>query len=578
MSRLTPSTTISGSGGVSSLIRSASSLQNTIANYEDSIQAFQYENSGHTDTAYAAYKDYLSSRINTLNSTGTISDAQKALTLTKSLESATHANVSANIQRENIQIMAGNATLQDKYNLIVKQYTEAVNNGDLTLAQTLESQAYSVNQSIQYQAQQAADAAAALAKAGNGTTTGTSGVTYQGDVVTNLKEALKNLTTLGKNASETQLNQTLKDYVQGKLPGAEQAPKQLAALGVNIKTDQPNYWDVVNGIAGAIYNASVLKAQAEAPINPLVSETYAQQAQDYLTGAAKFDTLGGSLTMQDLQQAMKDPAMFAYDNTKGTYIRSTVSGYQYMTDQNGKQFLAPTYSGIAPKTQQGGDNVLFLSPNQTTAMTKLGLNFSENKSGTTGNGVQVQLTENSPQWLKSILGENGVSNFYTDNNGNLVFKAASLDGKGDSSGNAYYTLSTDASGLHGIFEHTLNGQISLAGGDYGFNAGAAQLLINQAQGISHEINVQQQLQAAQLALAKPKPLPAISVPRPVAPAQHIVQPPRISAPQPVAPHVVNPQTPGVNPQQTSGNVQGAAGFQGGNNFNLLTSGGGGIRL
>jgi len=560
MPSLSPSTNIGGSA--SSLIRSAASLTAQIQAYQDSLQAYQYQNSAYTDDAYAAYKDYLNNRISALQNTGTVADAQKALTLTKALEAATHSNISSSITRENIAIMGGNATKTDKLNLIGSQFQRALSNGDLTLAQSLESQYYGLSQQIQYEAQQAASAADTLAKAGNGTTTGTTGVTYQGEVISNLKNALQDFTQLSKNASEKTVNAAAKNFVQAN-------KDVFQALGVNVATQQPNYWDVVNGVAGAIYNATVLKAQAEAPINPLVARTYALDAQGYLDGANKFDTLGGKLSMQELQQAMQDPSMFAYDNTSGKYIRTTTTGYQYITDQNGNKTLAPTYSGMAPKTQSGGDNVYFLTPNETTTMTKLGLNFSENKDGTTGNGVRVQATVNTPDWLRGVLGENGVANFYTDSNGNLVFKAASLDGKGDSTGNTYYTLASDANGLHGLFEHTLDGKISLAGGDYGFNNGAAQLLINQAQQTQYTINMQQQMQAAELKLAQPTSLPQISVQRPTAPAQNILQPAK--APQPIAPKIVSPQVPTVNPQQpASVNLQGGG-------FNLQ-GGGGGIRL
>lgn len=562
MASLSPSTNLGGS--VSSLIRSATSLTNQIAAYNDSLQAFQYQNSAYTDNAYQSYKSYLQGRIKNLQSTGTVADAQKALTLTKTLEAATHSNISASITRENIAIMGGNATKTDKLNLIGSQFQRALANGDMTLAQSLESQYYGLSQQIQYEAQQAASAAATLAKAGNGTTTGTSGVAYQGEVVSNLKNALQDFTQVAKNASEKTVNAAAKNFVTSN-------KAVFQALGVNVATQQPNYWDVVNGVAGAIYNATVLKAQAEAPINPLVARTYALDAQGYLDGANKFDTLGGKLTMQELQQAMQDPAMFAYDNTTGTYKRTNVTGYQYL-NENGQKVLAPTYGGMVGAAAQ---KVYFLTPTETATMTKLGLNFSQNKNGTTGNGVRVQATANSPDWLKNVLGENGIANFYTDSNGNLVFKAASLDGKGDSTGNTFYTLTTDANGLHGLFEHTLDGKISLAGGDYGFNAGAAQLLINQGQQLQQKISMQQQLQAAELKLARPAPLPRISVPRPTAPAQHISVP-RVSSPA-IAPRIVSPQAPTVNPQHAATTGTGIN-VQPGGNFNLQGAGPGSISL
>src|SRR6185503_16605610 len=143
-------------------------------------------------------------------------------------------------------------------------------------------------------------------------------------------------------------------------------------------------------------------------------------------------------------------------------------------------------------------------------------------AGTTGNGVEVQATANTPDWLTKIIGKGGVSNFFTDQSGNLVFgtNVGSSNGK-------YYTLTTDANGLHGLFEHTIDGKIALAGGDYGFNAGAAQLLINQGQQLQQKISMQQQMQQAELKLAQPPALPSISVSAPaVLPSISI---PRVSA-------------------------------------------------
>lgn len=97
MPSLSPYTNLGGSA--SSLIRSAASLSNSIAAYQDSLKAFEYQNSAYTDDAYSGYKDYLNSRISALQATGTVADAQKALTLTKTLEAATHSNISASITR-----------------------------------------------------------------------------------------------------------------------------------------------------------------------------------------------------------------------------------------------------------------------------------------------------------------------------------------------------------------------------------------------------------------------------------------------------------------------------------------------
>lgn len=536
-----------GNANASSLLRSARSLQTQIQAYQDDVQALTYANSAYTDSAFASYQDYLSKRINALNSTGSIADATKAITMTKTLEGATHSNISASITRENIQIMAGKANLQDKYSLIVGQYQRAMGIGDLTLAQTLEKQAYDVDQQIQYQGQQAATAAATLARAGNGRTSGTGGVSYQGEVVSNLKAGISYLNGLSKNASEKELNTTLKNYVKEAAPA-------LNALGVHIDATQPNYWDVIHGITGAIYNAQVLKAQAESSSNPLVAKTYATEAANYLNGQTKIQTLAGSLTVQDIMQAQQDPAMFAFDNTTGTYKKSLQTGYQYMnfTNADGTQSsnLVPTYSGMTQRSQF--NKVFFLSPTQTTQMTKLGLNFSENKNGTTGDGVQVQLSGNSPQWLKQMLGENGLANMFTDQNGFLNFKGAASSGEGSSS----FTLAQDDKGLQGVYEHTADGTTHLTGGDYGFNAGAVNLLINKGQQVQQQIQVAKAKAAEQLHIQQSQAQHALEVQRAQNQAALISQQQTAATQARALQQAASPQPRTVAPQMPTYNPQG----------------------
>lgn len=547
-----------GNANTSSLLRSARSLQSQIQAYQDDVQALTYANSAYTDDAFSQYSNYLTDRINRLNSTGSIADATKAITMTKTLEGATHQNVSASITRENIQIMAGNASLQDKYGLIVNQYQRAMGIGDLTLAQTLESQAYNVDQQIQYQRQQAADASAALSKANAvaARSASSSGVTYQGQVQENLHKGLDAFNALAKNASEKELNASLRDYVKQNQP-------LLNSLGVHVAGDQPNYWDVTSGIVGALYNAQVLKAQAEAPINPLQSRTWANAAQLTISGGTKFQTLGGSLTAQEIMQAQQDPAMFAFDNSNGTYKRSIQTGYQYMAftnaDGSTANNLVPTYSGMTQRNQF--NKVFFLNPTETTQMTKLGLNFGQNKDQTSGDGVQVQLSGNSPQWLKQLLGENGIANMYSDQNGFLTFKGAAGNGEG----NSYFTLAQDDKGLQGIFEHTSDGTTHLTGGDYGFNAGAVQLLINKGQQVQQQIQVAQAKAAEQLRIQQVQAQQQLQVQMAQQQAQQIAQqqaqqaasqtrtlqqaasPQRTISPQPAT---FNPQPATINPQQT----------------------------
>lgn len=533
-----------GTGSTSALLKSSNTIQTELATYQDTVAKIEYENSAKTDADFQQYATYLQGRVDALNATGSVTSATKALNMQQEITSAQKSNVSANIQRENIQIMAGNASLSDKYNVIVDQFQRAISIGDNALAQSLESQAYSVSQSIQYQAQEAGTAAKALS---------TAQATTQGEIKTSLDNSLKQLNTDIQHVGEKGAESVVKQWVNVN-------SSTLASLGVVIPAgSQPNYFDLVKGIVGAQYNALVLKAQVQSAYDPIAAQNTLSQAQALQTGQTKIETLGGSITYQELTQAAQDPSMFSFDYASGKYIKTQQTGYQYVNGQ-----VAPTFSGTANKTEF--DKTFYLNPAQTKEMSGLGLTFSQNKSGTTGDGVYVQASQNSPAWLQNVLGGHGETQMYTDSTGNLQFVGSSSDGLSRS----YYTL-VGVNGLQGLYEHLPDGNTNLVGGDYGFNAGAAQLLVNMSQNTQHQIALEQAaVQASQAAirLAAPKPLPSISL----APPPPVTQPTATATIQPAAQTKSVQGAAGV-PQASSSSakaIQGAAGN--------IQSGGSGIKI
>jgi hypothetical protein len=337
------------------------------------------------------------------------------------------SNVSATIQRENIQVLSGNASLQDKYNVIAQQFVRAQANGDMTLAQTLEGQAYSLSQSIQYQAQQSAAAGVALAKAN---------ATSEGNVVTNLQSGLKQLDTILQNTGQKDFNSTIQSWVKDN-------QATFTALGVNIPAGaQPNYWNVVNGVMGAMYNHNMLAYQYLVSTDPQAAKVYKDKATQLFNGGTTISTLGGDVTAQQVQDAMANPSKYAYDASTGKFIPTQQTGYQY--NPANPMNPQPTYSGSVEQT-------VVLSPTQTAQMAALGLQFKVDtstgaKQNTATDGVQVQATSASPQWLRNILGDNGVTNIYTQSNSAtnkdmLQFKADSVSGHGK----ATYTIAGDGS-------------------------------------------------------------------------------------------------------------------------------------
>jgi hypothetical protein len=448
----------------SALLKNASNIRDQIATYQDSVQAFKYANSAYTDSALSDYQAYLQSRINSASASGSISGASKALSLTKSLDGAIKANISSSITRENIQVMSGNATLTDKYNTISNQYLRAYSNGDLTLAQSLMSQAYSVNQTIQLQQQQAADAGTALAKA-----TATSKGSGEASLSSGLEQSLKQLNNDIKTTGISDFNSTVKKWVDAN-------SSTLESLGVKLP-NQPNYFDVVHGVAGAMYNHDVLAAQAYAPVDQLKSQALLSKAQDLNSGVTTLPTLAGPKSVQEVMQAATSSVLqnglmaftsgvngkpgqqpgqqFVYNPSEGKFVETQKLGTQ-ATVQDGQFGLQPVYSGTIGK-------VTVLTPTQTTLMSKLGLNFSKNQSGGIDSGVQVQANADAPAWVKNVLGDNGVTNIFNTAEG-LQFTAASKNG----TGLATYTIISDAKGLNGIAEESNTGTHVL-NGEYGFN-------------------------------------------------------------------------------------------------------------
>lgn len=562
------------------LLNGATSIRDQLATYQDSVMAYQFGNSAYTDSALSEYSAYLQDRIKTLSTGGSISNASKALSLTKALDSATKSNISATITRENIQMMAGGASLTDKYNVISTQYMRAQANGDLTLAQTLMSQAYSVNQSIQLQAQQAADAATTLAKA--------NAASIGGDV-SSLKESLAQLNNDIKQTGSKQFDSTVSAWTKTNSAALE-------ALGVKLP-NQPNYFDIVHGVAGAIINHDSLAAKAYAPYDPGKASTFAADAYNMANGIDKLGTLGGNLTIPQILQASANPNQFVYNPSEGKFVQTQVIGHQmaqqYDINGNPTGFaLQPVYSGqlgdttfrtgaVNPSTGlpqkpgvDTGIHTAVLTPAQTSTISALGLKFDTNNKTKVGeSGVAVSATQDSPAWIKNILGDSGATNLFSTAQG-LQFTFNSKNGTGLSS----YTIISDKTGKLGVAEEANTGSYIL-NGQYGFNPSNLDTATKShgnflgalTGGLTSifggHASAESLLQNATGNYASPipmaqTPLPSISLP-PIQPLPSIS-----TTPTPAAASVI-PHT--VSVQNAAGNIQGS-------NVGNIQSGGKGIPI
>jgi hypothetical protein len=401
-----------------------------------------------------------------LQGAGSITDETRALSLNAAYTSAVNKNVSFNVVTLSGQILAGNANPQDKLDYLHHAYQQVLATGDVTAATTIQNEAYTLSQKIQYDAQTADTARQTLASAN---------ASGKANVATYLKGQLQLLNNSIQHVGQTGMNNAIQNWVQ-------QNSKQLEALGVKLTPGaQPNYWDIVQGVGHAMTNAYNLAYTAELPVNPSTAEGYLVNAQKLAYGVDKLPTLAGDKNALDIQKFAQNPAASVPAYTNGVFnlkdsVQTGFNGY----DQNGQP--QQTYSGSIKQT-------VFLTAQQTMQMHQLGLQFTENKSKTTGNGVEVQVGPNSPGWIKSILGPNGVTNMFTTGQG-LQFEAGTKSGLG------YYTIAQDSKGLMAPYLHTQDGKVTALAGQYGFNQKVNTIVSNAT---VQQLQVNQKIQQAQAA-------------------------------------------------------------------------------
>jgi hypothetical protein len=470
--------------GTSGLLKSAASVRNQLAAYQDQQMAFEYKMSGYTDSAFTAYTDYLRSRVNSLSASGSIANASKALSLTSTMDSAMRSNVSASISRASDAIMQGSATSQDKLALIQNQYLRALDNQDMTLAQSLASRADSLSQTIQLQEQTAQQNAITLAKAQGASNDNAATQFENGLHQLNADVGAGGMAKFNSESSKWVAANKDKFLALADSPSID--PQTKASIEKAVSTSQPSYQDIVAGTTAAIMAVHLTAANALYPYDPQAAQGYYDKYAAIANGTTKMPTLAGSLTAQDIQTWQQQPGMFTpHENTTGGKLEftyksaglqsgeSAITGYQF--DQNGN--LVPQFAG--------GENG-YVVPDQATAdkinnqLKALGANFQPVKvDQNLTNGITTQFSDKTPQWLKdtSFGQKNLTTQMYMTPQG-LQF------GTLDSSGQAHgYLITQDQKGLNGLYNaENVNGQLTFrqqnAKGDYGFNQNQNSLVNN----------------------------------------------------------------------------------------------------
>lgn len=134
--------------GVSALLKSAQSAAKKVQQQEDALQNYNWQSSAQTYSDFVNYSKYLNTRLQSST------DVTEQIGYATTLRSAQRSYTSNEIQRTTQDVMAGNATTQDKMDTVRNLFDQAVANGDSNLSQNLFSQWQSL--SVQQQNEQQA--------------------------------------------------------------------------------------------------------------------------------------------------------------------------------------------------------------------------------------------------------------------------------------------------------------------------------------------------------------------------------------------------------------------------------------
>lgn len=257
--------------GTTGLLKSAASAKKKIQAQQDALVAFDWENSAQTYEDFQEYSKYLQDRADATT------DASQALTINKTITSARKSYVSNELQRQSMAVAEGRATTTDKLNSVYNFYQQAVDNGDMNLAQNLASQYDSLTVQIQNEALAAQNAASTLALNG-----------------------VKTLDQLITKATKGDL--TGDGLIQ--LPNGE-VIKSIATLNDEFKSDT-----VTQDYFGEVYRTiqalqqTVADAYTGAQTQD-VTDSIESKFGDIITGEKKFNVGGMQLTPQEVELAYR---------------------------------------------------------------------------------------------------------------------------------------------------------------------------------------------------------------------------------------------------------------------------------
>lgn len=255
-----------------SLLKSAAATKKKIQAQQDAEVAFEWENSSQTYEDFLSYSKYLENRA------AKTTDPSTRMTYATKIRSAQRSYTSNELQRQQIKIMEGTATTQDKMNLVKDLHAQAVDNGDFNLAQNLYSQYDALSIKLQNEQEAALKQYETTLKSG------------QADAD---KAVKKLITDLEKGADDVTLP------TGEKVTPLAQIARDLETTGGSSAT-----WKAAQDTLEAIRNVVIDQynnATTQEQVDKL-EETYGSGLQD-LDKKLKFSVGGTSLTAQEVVNA-----------------------------------------------------------------------------------------------------------------------------------------------------------------------------------------------------------------------------------------------------------------------------------
>lgn len=455
---------ITGGGSVSSLVKSASTIANSIAAFNDTIQKNAFAND-HSDSAYNTYNDYLSGRVKLLQSSGSITDQTKAATLSQEQVTALKANQSFNIQTSTIAVLDGTGTPQEKLTVLGNAFQSLYSVGDVNAAQSYESQYYSYSQTIQLQEQTAANALASAAKSAS-SAYGSAVTAGEATIANNIQNGNAAFQQFGPKfldkMSSAYLTQVEAATGGKKVSGVASifagVQGQVGALQAGVQLN-----DTTKYAQGTYTPGSALDLYTQAIIgDPTKATSYKDKIDSIINGVTNYNVAGKSLNWTALNNTVaagnspNSPYSIAQTGDGQFSVESNhITGYVFGKNQNGQTTLMPAYSFYNTPIPTGANSV-------GSALVKAGVNVKSDAN----NDSWFQAT-NQSSWMAKVLGT-GTIQGAVQKDGSVEF--AKPDG-------TLYSLVKGANGKFGFQEINQFGQVTNANvaGEYGFTPPPNQL-------------------------------------------------------------------------------------------------------